>query len=219
MAQKEHSATQCAPGVPPAAVGIKPDPAWRRWDYFSTRLELNGTGLVPAGLLYPGELPSRGRCQFVARDGRKAGITKATWKGAGIFCLSARWNAADTAVAVKAAETAEALKEAKRRVSRMKRSADEYRAEAAEGAAMFLPLIAELAAGTAGTVPGGYRLDRDGLAEVREHIRGILETFRTARVELDPKQRELHREWCVREVRANDPAFVAMLGGLSGGAS
>ena len=79
-------------------------------------------------------------------------------------------------------KTARDLQEARRRVGHMKQSADEYRSEAAESAAMFLPVIAKLAAGTSGTVVGGYRLDRDGMAKVSEHIRAILEAFKTERV-------------------------------------
>lgn len=52
---------------------------------------------MPAGPLFPGELPPRQRCRFVAPDGRNAGITKAAHKGQGWFCLTLRWDAADIA--------------------------------------------------------------------------------------------------------------------------
>lgn len=177
----------------------------------------------PPGTPFPGDIPGkRGSC-FNLPDGRRVSIRK---HGQGKFWVRVPWTE-DEVRAHEAGEshramlekTARDLEEARRRVGRMKQSADEYRSEAAKSAAMLLLVITKLADGTAGTVVGGYRLDRDGVAKVIAHTLAILEAFRTERVVFDTEQNQSHREWCAREVRANDPAFVAMLGGLSGAAS
>ena len=191
--------------------------------YIGVRSELVAAEVVPLGTPFPGDIPGKRGSRFNLPDGRRASIRK---HGQGKFWVRVPWTVEETRASESGKaqramldKTARDLDEAGRRVRSMKQSAAAYRDEATEFTEFYLSMLDKIANGTAGTVVGGYRLDRDGMDEVSEHIRAIIETFKTARVVLDTKQRELHRAWCTREVRANDPAFVAMLSGLNGAAS
>ncbi len=148
---------------------------------------------------------------------RRASIQRTGRRYALVLPLTDAEHEARVAAADAAQKVRQKLEIAQIQLEMFKHTAAEYKKEALSCVKIFGEFICGAAAGTFGTVRGGYSLDRDTLNTVGIHLQAIRTAFETGRVVFDDAARAAAEAAIMEKTRAADPAFGKMLGQITAG--